>query len=181
MTNGLRLWTQDFNTMSDFRRDFDRLFDEWLTPARKELRTESHFVPVCDVEEQDDHYLLTLEMAGVKKDDIKMEVVDNHIVISGERRNESRKQAEGGIYSERRFGKFQRTFTLPAGVDAAHVEANYQDGVLYIVVPKAETAKPRQIKISNGSLSSKFFGKFLNQPKEKEDLNLSRTADKVAS
>ena len=112
---------------------------------------------------------------------LHMEVVDNQILISGERRYEGRKQAEGGIYSERRFGKFQRAFSLPAGVDAAQVEANYQDGVLHIVVPKAETAKPRQIKITNGGLGSKFFGKFLNQSKEKEDQNLSRVTDKAAS
>ena len=103
MTNGLKLWTNDFNTMSGFRRDFDRLFDEWLAPARRELRSESHFVPACDVEAQDGHYLLTLEVAGVKKDDIKMEIIDNQILISGERRNESRKQTDGGIYSERRL------------------------------------------------------------------------------
>jgi HSP20 family protein len=167
--------------MSDFRRDFDRLFDEWSAPARRELRTESHFVPACDVEEQDDHYLLTLEVAGVKKDDIKMEVVDNQILISGERRNERRKKTEGGIYSERRFGKFQRAFALPAGVDAVQVEASFQDGVLHILVPKAETAKPRQIKITNGGFGSKFFDKFLNQSKEKEDQNLSRVTDKSAS
>src|SRR4051794_21680826 len=96
MTNGFKLWANDFNTVSDFRRDFDRLVDDWLAPKRRELRAESNFVPACDVEEQEDHYLLTLEVAGVKKDDIKMEVIDNQILISGERRNENRKQIESG-------------------------------------------------------------------------------------
>ena len=183
--NGLSLWKDIFSPAFEFRREFDRLFDDWLTPTTRGLRTESHFVPACEVEEQNDHYLLTLEMAGVKKDDIKMEAMDNQIVISGERRNETRQKDDELAYSERRFGKFQRTFALPAGVDVNQVEANYQDGVLRIVVPKAESAKPRQIKINGASGTSKFFGKFLSQSKEKEEqssyIQSVREPDHVAS
>ena len=178
--NGMNLWRNYSSPTTDFRREFDRLFDDWLTPSRG-LQTESYFVPACDVEEQDDHFFLTLEMAGVKKDDIKMEVIDNQIVISGERRNETRKRKDGQAYSERRFGKFQRAFALPVGIDASQVEANYQDGILCIVVPKAESAKPRQIKITNDSFGSKFFGKFLSHSKEKEELHTSTGSDKMAS
>jgi len=185
--NGMNLWKDTFNPATEFRREFDRLFDDWLTPTTRGLRTASHFVPACEVEEQYDHYLLTLEMAGVSKDNIKMEAVDNQIVISGERQSDTRKQS-GLTYSERRFGKFQRTFALPVGVDVSQVEANYQDGILRVVIPKAESAKPRQIKIGNGSVASKFFGKFLNSPKEpkgNEDQpplsHSDRVADQAAS
>jgi HSP20 family protein len=167
--NGMTLWRDAFSPVNEFRREFDRLFDDWLTPSTYGLRTDSHFVPACEVEERDDHYLLAIEMPGVKKDDIKMEAVDNQIVISGERRNE----------------KFQRTFALPTGVDEGQIEANYQDGVLQIVIPKAESANPRQIKISSGGGGSKFFSKFLGQsPKkleEKEEQRPLPHADKVAS
>ncbi len=183
---GLTFLRENMNPMNEFSRDFDRLFDDWLTPASRVQRVDSYFVPACDVDEQEDHYLLTLEMAGVKKDDIKMEVIGNQVIVSGERRNESRTQETGKSYSERRYGKFQRAFGLPAGVDTTQLEANYQDGILRVVIPKAETAKPRQIKITNGSVGSKFFGKFLGaqQPKktdEKDDSHSSVATDRAAS
>jgi len=181
--NGLTTWRDAWSPISEFRREFDRLFDDWTTPTARTLRTESQFVPACDVEEGEDHYLLTLEMAGVKKDDIKLEVIDNQIVISGERRQENQKKAAGQAYSERRFGRFQRNFALPAGVDAEKVEANYQDGILRVMVPKAESAKPRQIKITNGSGGSKFFGKLLGPKEAKEEMHSSSdySKEKVAS
>lgn len=177
--NGMTLWRDVFEPITDFRREFDRLFDGGLTPTRG-LRTPSTFVPPCEVEEKDDHYLLTLEMAGVRKDDIKIEVTDNRVVISGERQNESRKKEDGYTYSERRFGKFQRTFALPTGAEANQVEANYQDGVLRVLVPKSESAKPRQIKITHGSSGFKFFGKLLGS-REKEEPYSSSNANRVAS
>jgi HSP20 family protein len=120
-------------------------------------------------------------MPGVKKDDLKMEVLDNQLVISGERRHESTRKEGGQTYSERRFGKFQRAFTLPSGVDSSQVEASLQDGILQIMIPKAESSKPRQIKITSGGVGSKFFGKFLSQPKEKEEAHSSSQSSRVAS
>lgn len=173
MNDGLSLWRDNWSPMSEFRRDFDRLFDDWATPVvAPALRTEQSYMPVCDVEELSDHYLLSLEMPGMKKEDIKLEVHEGQLTVSGERQTESSQRQESQRYSERRYGKFQRSFTLPVGIDADKVEANYQDGVLRIVVPKTESAKPRQIKIGNGG--SRFFGKFLTQPKEaKEEVHSS--------
>jgi HSP20 family protein len=182
--NRMTLWGDAFSPVTQFRSEFDRLFDDWLTPSMHGLRTESHFVPACEVEEQDDHYLIAIEMPGVKKDDIKMEAVERQLVISGERRDENRRKEEGLTYSERRYGKFQRTFSLPTGVDVSRIEANYQDGILHVAVPKAETSKPRQIKISNGHGGTNFFGKFLNQAKkleEKVEHKAPGHSDKVAS
>lgn len=152
---------------SEIRREFDRLFDEWGSPVSRGLRTESGFIPACDVEEGDDHFLLTLEVAGIKKEDIKLELSDGQLTVSGERRSENKPQPDAHWYSERRYGRFQRNFTLPAGTDATRVEANYQDGVLRILLPKAEAAKPRQIKITSGS--NGLLGKFLGQVKSKND------------
>jgi HSP20 family protein len=179
--NGMTLWTEALNPIHGFRREFDRLFDDWLPHSPRGLRTDSQFVPVCDVEEREDHYSLSIEMAGVKKDDIKMEVLDNQLVISGERRQESQRKESGQAYSERRFGKFQRTFGLPNGVDSSQVEASLQDGILHIVIPKAESAKPRQIKISTGISGSKFFGKFLSQSKDKEEAQSPTQESRAAS
>ena len=97
--NGLTVWPRIFNEVwspnSDLRREFDRLFDDWATPTSRGLRTDSSFVPACEVEEDKNHYLITLEMAGMKKDDIKLEVNDGQLTISGERHQESKQKEDG--------------------------------------------------------------------------------------
>lgn len=168
--SGLVPWKDVWSPLSEFRSEFDRLFDDWMIP-NKGRNLDNQFAPACDVEEIDDHYLLSLEMPGIKKDDIKLEMRDNQMIISGERRQEEQKKEKGYSYSERRFGKFQRSFTLPSGIDGDKIEANYQDGVLRVVVPKAESVKPKQIKITNGG-GSKFFGKLLGS-KDKEEVHSS--------
>jgi len=150
--HGLGLWRDSWNPISDFRREFDRLFDDF-SPSTRGMKTEVAFAPACDVQEEEGHFLLYLEMPGVKKEDVKIEVRDNQLHVSGERRLETQGR-EGALYSERRFGKFSRSFALPVGVDTGQVEASYQDGTLQILVPKAESSKPRQIQISNGTTAS---------------------------
>jgi HSP20 family protein len=170
VTRNNRSW----NPLFDLRREMDRLFDDFWTPTT--TQTENAWHPACDVEENDDHYLMTVEMPGVPRDQIKIECVDNQVTISGERSSDQKKSK---AYSDRYYGKFYRSFTLPAGVNADKVEANYQDGILRLYVPKAESAKPRQIKITNGSEKG-FFGKLLgNTPKEKEGVH-SSDENKVA-
>jgi HSP20 family protein len=152
---GLPVWTSVWNPVTDSRRESNNgLLD-------------TSFAPLCDVEEQDDHYLLSLEVPGMKKDDIKIEVVDRELTVSGERQRTSMKN-ERLAYTERRFGKFQRKFSLPVEVDTSLIEANYQDGLLRLVVPKAEAVRPRQIKITTGSDSSQFFEKLTNKFREKD-------------
>lgn len=151
--------TQLLVTRSHLRREMDRLFDDvWGLPAAPSL--ERDWSPACDIEENEDHYLMSFEMPGVAKDQIKIECQNDQITISGERNRETKTKQASGWYSERQFGKFSRTFTLPSGVNAERVEANYQDGILRLYLPKSELAKPRQIKIGTGSVNG-FFGKLL--------------------
>jgi len=154
---------RNLNPLWDLRREMDKLFDDaWGLTQNKTDRADFDWSPTCDVEENDDHYLMTVEMPGIPKDQIKIECVDNQLTISGERSYSTKNKEDGYRYSERRYGKFYRSFALPAGVNADKVEANYEDGVLHLYVPKAESTKPRQIKISNGS-GTGFFGKLLGQ------------------
>jgi HSP20 family protein len=184
--NWLTLWNDTgLRPLAELRRDMERLFDDfWGSPSTvRQLQTEAQFTPACEVEEEQDHYLLTVEMPGISKNDVKVEAIDNQIIISGERRQERADKPAGAWYSERRFGKFQRTFTLPAGVSADKIEAHYQDGILKLMVPKAESAKPRQIKISD-SANPGFFGKLLNQSKNEKEVTHSSSdyrKEKVAS
>ncbi|HEX4926244.1 MAG TPA: Hsp20/alpha crystallin family protein [Bdellovibrionales bacterium] len=118
------------------------------------------FNPACDIEEQDDHFRISVDLPGVSKDDVKVEVVDNRLVISGERKHEKK---EGGRRSERYYGRFERSFMLPTAIDVDKIEARYENGVLELAVPKAESAKPRTVQIQTGKEG--FLGRFLNRGK----------------
>lgn len=134
----------------NLRHEVDRLFDDFWGGS-SELSTQgSQWYPVCDVIEDKDHFLVTLETAGIPKDDIKIEVLNNNLVISGERKMEEKRKEKGVMYSERRYGRFQRSFSLPPGLSTDQIHASYEDGVLNVTIPKAEEERPRQVKISGG-------------------------------
>lgn len=123
----------------------ERIFDDlWIAPTGSATQS---WHPVCEVIESDDHYLLNMEVAGIPKDQINIEIQDRQLLISGERKIQSQGAENGVVYSERRFGKFERGFTLPPGLNTEKIQANYQDGILRVMVPKVESAKPRTIKI----------------------------------
>lgn len=149
--------------LMDLQRHLDRVFDQTFGDARTDRwDDESVLHPAVDLEETEAHYVMSVDLPGVSKKDIQIEVKDNQVHISAERKNE--KKTSG--YSERYFGKFHRILTMPDGIDADKIEAQYENGVLNLAVPKAESAKPRQIKIADGK--STFFGKLLGVNKEPE-------------
>lgn len=145
------------------RNGFDSLFDDfWSIPTNARQEASYAWSPATDIEEEEGHFLLTIESPGMKREDLNIEVNENRLVVSGERRQDSGKRREGELYSERRYGKFQRVFTLPSSADTAKIEASYEDGVLKIFVPKSEAAKPRQVKIGErepGGVLSRLLGK----------------------
>jgi HSP20 family protein len=126
------------------RSVFNDLFDENFDGQSRV----SKWYPAVDVLESKDSYLIRAELPGMKKEDIKVEVKDGTLVLTGERKSE--KPAEGVEYrhAERVAAKFWRSFSLPETVKQDGIEATYKDGILEIRVPKAEQAKPRQIEIS---------------------------------
>jgi len=133
-----------------FLRDLERLFGEdlfgprvnWLGPWREAGR----WYPPMDVEEADDHYLVTAELPGLAKGDIDLTVEDNRLVLSGER--EWKGEEDRFHHRERAYGKFTRTYEFPAHVDAATVKAKFKDGVLTITLPKVEQAKAKKVAIN---------------------------------
>ena len=136
---------EPFAGFGNFRSVFD-LFDENpVVPARTRI---SKWYPAVDVLESKDSYLIRAELPGMKKEDIKVEVKDGNLVLSGEMKSE--KPAEGVEYRhvERVAAKFWRSFSLPETAKQDGIEATYKDGILEIRVAKAEEAKPRQIEIS---------------------------------
>jgi len=138
---------EPFTGLSNVRSVFKDLFDEDFGRSRTQPSA-SKWYPAVDVLESKDAYLIRAELPGMKKEDIKVEVKDGALTLSGEIKSE--KPAEGVEYrhTERVAAKFWRSFSLPETVKHDGIEATYKDGVLEIRVPKAEEAKPRQIEIS---------------------------------
>jgi HSP20 family protein len=148
--------------MGDVFDDFDRLVNALVKP------TYAHtvgFQPSCDISETKDHYMLSFDVPGIRKEDIKIEVEENRLVIAGERQREVKANGdESALRHERVYGKFERTFTLPNSINVDKIEAHYENGVLNVALPKAESAKARNIQIQTGSTG--FFSKLLGSNKE---------------
>ena len=109
------------------------------------------WVPAMDLVETEDHFVLRADLPGMSEEDLKIELEDGVLPISGERRADHEERQEGFYRVERAFGSFSRSLTLPKGVDAEAVSASFDRGVLEVRIPKPEAAKPRRIEIgTNG-------------------------------
>ena len=127
-------------------RDFDSLFDQFLAPANYEPLD---FNPKLDVEEFDDHYLASFDLPGMKLEDIKIDLHDSQLKVSGERAQENKKEDNGWSHTERSFGSFQRMITLPKNIESESLEANYNNGVLDVLIPKSVKSSARKIEVKS--------------------------------
>ena len=108
------------------------------------------WAPALDISEGKDAYLVTVELPGVKLDDLEITLEDGLLTIQGERQFTSESSEQQFHRVERRYGAFRRSITLPAHVMAEGIKASFEDGVLQILVPKAEEAKPKRIQVNPG-------------------------------
>jgi HSP20 family protein len=135
-----------FDRLSSLRNDLDRLFD--LSWSGRDSGLFSGWSPALDVFDEKDHFVVNAELPGMKKEEIELSFQDGVLSISGERKQTTEK-TEGETYrSERYFGKFQRSVTLPVAVDSSKISASYKDGILSVTLPKSEAAKPKQIQVN---------------------------------
>ncbi len=102
---------------------------------------------MLNVTEKEDAYVMKVELPGVSKDDVKITLKENLLTIHGEKKREKEEKDKSYFRSERVYGSFERTFTLPSLVKGEKIEANFKDGVLTIEIPKAEEVKPKEIQI----------------------------------
>ncbi len=133
-----------------FSDDFDNLFEGFFRPMSRFESTESSaLVPAVDVIDEDDQYVVSAELPGVDRKDIDVSVNDGVLTINAERKAETEDKDDKGrvIRRESRYGKYVRSMQLGAAVDATKIEANYKDGILKLVVPKSEAAKPQKIEV----------------------------------
>lgn len=136
----------------------DDLFDEGFDPffrfpslRRRDFLTRA-WEPRVDIAETKDEISLSAELPGIDRKEIKVEVKDDVLTISGEKKEENTKEENtkeenGHHWAERRYGAFSRSFTLPETVQADKTKASFKNGVLRIVLPKTEEAKPKEIAI----------------------------------
>ena len=137
----------------DFRGLAER-FNRALTgtPGRRdEEMSLGSWLPPVDIAEDKDRIVLTAELPGFKEDQIEIQMEGGVLTLRGERKFEDEKEGRNYHRVERSYGQFVRSFTLPNNVDRENIKANFQNGLLDIVLPKREEAKPRQIRISSES------------------------------
>ncbi len=159
MRHQLSYWSNPWRPAED-RFSLSPVFDILET----EEGTRTH-IPACEVEEQKEHFLITLDVPGVTKEDIKVHVDGARLVVAAERKKERTEEKSGSYFSERRYGKFERVFDLGEHVDADNIEAAYQDGVLKIVLAKVEQTKPRQIQVKGEEKGGLFDRVTKSSPK----------------
>ncbi|MCS3627264.1 HSP20 family protein [Salinibacter ruber] len=133
-------------TVRDLQREVDSIFDRFFGRGGDD-DTSTVWAPRTDLSETDDAFRIRLDVPGMTKDDIAINLQNNTLTVSGERSSERQKDGEEYVRVERAFGNFHRTFTLPDAVDPDRVEATYDEGVLTINVPKTEKSTRRQIEI----------------------------------
>ncbi len=136
---------EPFRDMLSLRADMDRLFKSLFGGFPEER--EGFWAPAMDIEEDNDNIMVKAEIPGMKKEDIKVSVRGNVLMVSGERKQEKETKNKTHHRVERYYGKFSRTITLPSDVITDKIKASYKDGVLNITLPKPESKKPKQIEV----------------------------------
>lgn len=149
MKHGLDLWKARMNPMIKEFGNMQDEFDKWIEMFFMKTKTNKEtFSPLCDFEETDANYLLKIDVPGISKDNIKVEVLNNQLVVSGERKEEMTKETKFRHVEEIYHGRFQRVFSIPTNATLDKIEASYNEGVLRIILPKTTVVKSREIKVS---------------------------------
>lgn len=139
-------WTE---LLYNLERRMGRIFNEPLMGYEWPLGevTTSAWTPVVDIFEEPEHVRIVAEIPGVKPEAVKILVENNVLTIQGTKEQFAEEKAEKIHRYERTYGAFERSFTLPTTVDPEHIKASYEAGVLTLILPKVEKAKPREVKL----------------------------------
>jgi HSP20 family protein len=139
---------RSYGFATDVNRLFNSLFD---TPTGPGATAPRRWAPATDLVETESEYVLKADLPGLTQEDVSIEVNDNVLTVSGERKSEHEERKEGYYRIERASGSFRRSLRLPDGVDAGAIEAKLDNGVLEVHVPKPEQRKPQKVEIAVGS------------------------------
>ena len=137
--------------LGSLQNEMNRLFNNVFDAPAGNGGTMRRWMPAMDLVETDDHFVLRADLPGLSEDDIKIELEDGTLTVSGDRKAEHESKNEGYYRVERAFGSFSRSLTLPQGVDPEAVTASFDRGVLEVRVRKPEQRKPRRIEIGGSA------------------------------
>jgi HSP20 family protein len=141
---------QPVEQLSTLREEINRLFDSPFGELTRRMELFNGWSPTLDLYEDKDNLIVKAELPGLKREEIDISVHDGTLTISGERNYEEQKDDAETYRSERFFGRFHRTLTLPKPVESDQAKASYKDGILTVTLPKTEEAKPKQIQVNVG-------------------------------
>lgn len=153
MHNALEKWFDKKQQLSPFRdfsqiqESFDRLFNEFTNWKKTNGMQGFDFSPSCDIAEEGNSYVLTFDLPGVTKDQVKVEADNDQLTIRAERKEEKKTESKKKYLSEVHYGSYARTFTLPGPIDEKKIDAKFENGVLTVTVPKTESTKTKQIPV----------------------------------
>jgi HSP20 family protein len=142
------------------QQEMNRLFGTFFdSPTGGGNGGTRRWIPAMDLVERGDHYVLRADLPGVSENDVKVELGDNVLTISGERKSEHEERKEGFYRVERASGAFARSLTLPDGIDPDSIQASFEKGVLEVRVPKPAERQPKRVEISVGGSKPVIEGK----------------------
>jgi HSP20 family protein len=145
----LARWTPMHN-LASFQEEMNRMFNQFFqggTGGEASWGTYT-WAPPVDIYETDDALILTVDLPGVPREAVTIEIHQNTLMLRGERKPAAEVPADRYHRTERAYGAFQRSFVLPTLVDQEHVQASYHEGVLELRLPKSEAAKPKRVAIT---------------------------------
>ena len=144
---GLPTWrfSSPFEELERMRRQMDRIFEEKMSPHQ---RARAGVFPLINLTEDKSNYYIRAELPGLTADNLDIQATANNVAIVGERKIPVEKEGARYHRKEREAGKFSRMIGLPGEVNSDKIEAKLVNGILTVVIPKAESAKPRQISVS---------------------------------
>jgi len=136
-----------FREALTLREAMNRLFDDSVVQGSRSWPSGSGLAVPVDLEETDDDITVTANMPGLKPEDVDISITENTLTMKGEFKSEEEGERGNMHFQERRYGSFQRSIALPAAVDADKADAEFEDGVLKVTLPKVEETKPKQIEV----------------------------------
>jgi HSP20 family protein len=146
-----------FRSLQRFADEMDRMFDDvglgrrWRGSPGWQGTTSFAWAPQVDVFQKDNELTIRADLPGLKKDDVSVDLSDDAVTITGDRRRESEEEREGYYRSERSYGSFYRVVPLPEGAITEQAKAHFRDGVLEITMPVPPTARARRLEITEAA------------------------------
>lgn len=143
------LATRPVQDLFSIHNEMSRLFDNWHRPTR--YRTEGEnldWMPVVDISEANEHVEIRAEIPGLSEKDVQVSVTDDVLTLKGEKTQVSDENDQKYHRVERSYGRFQRSFTLPANLNPEDIKAKFTNGVLTVSIPKVKEVQPKEIQIS---------------------------------